>query len=952
MKKIVVAQFYTKNLSYGKFSEEINKKYCEEKGYIYHVEKDTDKIKEYIEDRAHTWAKPRLILEVMKKYDCDYVLFLDMDAIVSDSSIRIEEFIDDDFDLMATEDYSSHSKMNAGVLLFKNSEWSRNFMNDWWEAGNYLRGTDCPALGANNNQEGYFKNGLWHDQTCLTVLYDRSSNVRDKVKIITNRSLNWREYNDNNFIFHAFGYGHIRFRKIDKIYYDIFNIKIDPSNKSLLDISEFYHTDKESSHKYISNYYEDLFNPIKDNVKRFCEIGTDGESLKMWRDFFNNAEIIGCDINPIKINEKRISFFQMDQSKQEDLEKFALTQEDFDIILDDASHKMHDQQITFAKLFRKLKPGGLFIIENLQTSHEVKMSGKQIFNWGDPNKTTTLEMLQDLILSNNNIKSDYISDSDKEYLKNNIDYCKILCERGEEFSSVTSVIKKKINPVVDQKIDNLKINSIVEKAMYGGKDVTHIVNNKFINGDSSLTVSSDLFGNQYLEVTYPNGGVVRIPEGEKLVFEKPHQDITNSQSDKQETQKFISDMDKIEHVEKAVYGDKDVTDIVNEKIKKGDFFLRIHNETFGDPTPGVFKYFDITYNGQTLTMPENQILVLNKNMVEDDNKEEKTIVAVIFCYAINDWKIRLKNRIDRMIESGLYEESNEIYLVITDMNGQEADINELMSNYRKVIIERHTENQAECKGIQKIDELGRSRNNVNLFYSHIKGVFNNFKNFNTKEISERKVKSNKDWVESLEYFTIDNWRECVKRLNEGSDTVGATNNGGWWWGNFWWTKSSHIKKNSEFKCRDRWYCEAWLHDSNINPSEIKKHEMWHYEFDAQGSDFPKFFYDGSYSFEGKKIEIVSAFFGYDGIQRDEAQPAGPENLIDVTNKIKDMISDYNNINLIADDNNLSISDPSITSLPLHSKCLILNYKLPDKPEVFRLKTFSGWRTRIPWPVNI
>jgi hypothetical protein len=43
--KIVVAQFYTSNVSYGKFSEEINKKYCDDNGYEYFVERDGEKIK-------------------------------------------------------------------------------------------------------------------------------------------------------------------------------------------------------------------------------------------------------------------------------------------------------------------------------------------------------------------------------------------------------------------------------------------------------------------------------------------------------------------------------------------------------------------------------------------------------------------------------------------------------------------------------------------------------------------------------------------------------------------------------------------------------------------------------------------------------------------------------------------------------------------------------------------
>ena len=44
-KKIVVCQFYTSNVSYGKYSEKINQKYCEDNGYGYYVEKDGDKIK-------------------------------------------------------------------------------------------------------------------------------------------------------------------------------------------------------------------------------------------------------------------------------------------------------------------------------------------------------------------------------------------------------------------------------------------------------------------------------------------------------------------------------------------------------------------------------------------------------------------------------------------------------------------------------------------------------------------------------------------------------------------------------------------------------------------------------------------------------------------------------------------------------------------------------------------
>ena len=58
---IVVAQFYTSNVSYGPYAEAINKKYCDEKGYTYFCEKDNDKINSSLDTRAPTWYKPKLV---------------------------------------------------------------------------------------------------------------------------------------------------------------------------------------------------------------------------------------------------------------------------------------------------------------------------------------------------------------------------------------------------------------------------------------------------------------------------------------------------------------------------------------------------------------------------------------------------------------------------------------------------------------------------------------------------------------------------------------------------------------------------------------------------------------------------------------------------------------------------------------------------------------------------
>ena len=79
-------------------------------------------------------------------------------------------------------------------------------------------------------------------------------------------------------------------------------------------------------------------------------------------------------------------------------------------------------------------------MEDLHTSLECLLPEKAMFGWGDPTKTTTLQMLENY---NNTgaIKSDYLTDEECQYLTDNIDFCEIYHLNGG--LSVTSIIKKK-----------------------------------------------------------------------------------------------------------------------------------------------------------------------------------------------------------------------------------------------------------------------------------------------------------------------------------------------------------------------------------------------------------------------------------------------------------------------------------------------------------------------------
>jgi len=434
--KIVVCQFWTSNLSYGKYTFMINEKYCNENNYIYVVENNDEKIKNTLLDRAITWYKPKFILEIFETYNPDYILFMDADAIVCDFSRKIEEFIIDDFDIICNKDYGP-SKLNAGVFIMKNNDWVKNFMKEWWDI-------------CEESEYSFYKNGLWHDQTCFGILMDRTPKIDDHIKILNDNVLNgsyFKNQVEKNFIFHAFSYGTIKNRTIDNAYYVLLNIE-KPESEKLSDICDLYSTDKNYEHNYIKLLYCDVLSPLKKDLKIFIEIGIqNGFSVELWRDFFKNGKIVACDINTNQcekyFNEKnpeRIDFVTLDQSKTEDLENLTKLYENVDVILDDGSHKMRDQQITFSKLFKMLKPGGIYILEDLHTSLEVFLPEKSIFNWGDPTKTDTLTMLEEY-KKTGIIKSDYMTEEEMNYLTTNIDSVKI--HRTQPNWSITSIIIKK-----------------------------------------------------------------------------------------------------------------------------------------------------------------------------------------------------------------------------------------------------------------------------------------------------------------------------------------------------------------------------------------------------------------------------------------------------------------------------------------------------------------------------
>ena len=139
---------------------------------------------------------------------------------------------------------------------------------------------------------------------------------------------------------------------------------------------------KYPSSKNISGFiqlYEKYFTPLRDSKINILEIGVDnGDSLRIWREFFSKANICGIDIDKknFKINNTKI--LQGDQSDLNFLKSLVSEYKKFDIIIDDGSHQANHIIASFNYLLNYLSDSGLYVIEDLQTSYIPRYGGSRI----------------------------------------------------------------------------------------------------------------------------------------------------------------------------------------------------------------------------------------------------------------------------------------------------------------------------------------------------------------------------------------------------------------------------------------------------------------------------------------------------------------------------------------------------------------------------------------------
>ena len=151
---------------------------------------------------------------------------------------------------------------------------------------------------------------------------------------------------------------------------------LDTSIMSLSELVDNSRTDKNTLHSYL-NLYQELLVSKKETAKNVLEIGinTLGGSIKLWRDFFTNAQVYGIDIKgseeiwDVIKNNSRITLYTRTDAYNADLFKTIFLDNNikFDFMLDDGPHTL-DSMIVFITLYSQLMTDdGIMIIEDVQS---------------------------------------------------------------------------------------------------------------------------------------------------------------------------------------------------------------------------------------------------------------------------------------------------------------------------------------------------------------------------------------------------------------------------------------------------------------------------------------------------------------------------------------------------------------------------------------------------------
>ena len=155
----------------------------------------------------------------------------------------------------------------------------------------------------------------------------------------------------------------------------------------------------------------------------------DAPSLCMWREYFERASLIGFDIADFSRapDLRDCQILRGDMSKPEDLmQAVAAAGGALDVIIDDASHASHHQQIALRTLFTHLKRGGLYFVEDLHYQPSALERSKAV---------KTRDMLEEWSRGRS-VPSEFISTDEQERILDQLEFVRFYDSQERFFGAL------------------------------------------------------------------------------------------------------------------------------------------------------------------------------------------------------------------------------------------------------------------------------------------------------------------------------------------------------------------------------------------------------------------------------------------------------------------------------------------------------------------------------------
>lgn len=194
----------------------------------------------------------------------------------------------------------------------------------------------------------------------------------------------------------------------------------------LAELAIRYGSDKWGGLHWFTPHYERHLERFQAQPLRLLEIGVGGyshpgeggASLQMWRQYFRRGLIYGLDVfDKSLLDGPRLRTVIGDQSSRQVLADVVNEYGPFDVIIDDGSHINEHVLASFDVLFPAIRPGGVYVIEDLWTSYAPGYGGRKL---DLAPSTTSLGLTKALIDAMHHEEKDRQAQASTDYVERHI----------------------------------------------------------------------------------------------------------------------------------------------------------------------------------------------------------------------------------------------------------------------------------------------------------------------------------------------------------------------------------------------------------------------------------------------------------------------------------------------------------------------------------------------------